>query len=599
MKKINFKKIIIKNFLSIGNEPLEIEFKDGLNIITGYNRDEDDIKNGVGKSLISDAIYFALFGTTLRDLSKNNFIVNRQTSKNCVVTLEVDVDSAVGREFYIIERKLAPSGLKIWKNSTEITKSTISETNEYIKKIFYLEEDIIQNCILMRSNNIIPFMNKKRPEKKRFIESIFNIEIFTSMLKAFKDDEKAWRNELLDEDKKILGFQNNISSYGRELDRLNEKKKEIIEFKEKKEVEITEKIKSELANKEKYKLEAQQLNFNQDSYKQNEKNKMVIVENIKKLDIALRQLAQDAAILENDLKKIEKSPSVCPTCGREFDNDFKKAQENNKLDLSQQLSEVKSKEIIIKNKKNEFETKLNGFNNSLEDFYKLKNEYDNLNFKISMCERQVENLKREFEINNRSIDLSGIESLQKLIDEANCGIIEVKKNKEAIERKLGKGSIVNMILEENGVKSFVINKLLEAFNSRINYYLQGFKSTFKFSFNNQFYAEIIDSKGLICEYSNCSGAEMKKIDLAISFALLDVLAVQRQVEYNILFFDEILDSSLDNKSLDTVLNFISEQIYNTKKAVYIISHKTDIQIPDIREVILLEKINGFTKRIEN
>ena len=51
MKNIEFKKLYIQNFLSVGNEPLEIEFNNGLNVITGYNRDENDIKNGCGKCL--------------------------------------------------------------------------------------------------------------------------------------------------------------------------------------------------------------------------------------------------------------------------------------------------------------------------------------------------------------------------------------------------------------------------------------------------------------------------------------------------------------------------------------------------------------------
>ena len=51
MKKIDFKKIYIQNFLSIGNEPLEVEFQNGVNVINGINRDEEDIGNAVGKCL--------------------------------------------------------------------------------------------------------------------------------------------------------------------------------------------------------------------------------------------------------------------------------------------------------------------------------------------------------------------------------------------------------------------------------------------------------------------------------------------------------------------------------------------------------------------
>ena len=80
MKKINFTKLTVKNFLSIGNEPVVINFKQGLNVIQGINRDEDDIHNGVGKSSILSAFYFAIFGNTMRELPKQ-FIINRKIGK--------------------------------------------------------------------------------------------------------------------------------------------------------------------------------------------------------------------------------------------------------------------------------------------------------------------------------------------------------------------------------------------------------------------------------------------------------------------------------------------------------------------------------------
>lgn len=49
MIQINFKEIYIENFLSAGNSPLKIDFSSGMNAISGFNRDENDIKNGVRK----------------------------------------------------------------------------------------------------------------------------------------------------------------------------------------------------------------------------------------------------------------------------------------------------------------------------------------------------------------------------------------------------------------------------------------------------------------------------------------------------------------------------------------------------------------------
>ena len=49
MKNVNFKKVKILNFLSIGKTPVEIEFTPGIHLITGINRDKIDRRNGVGK----------------------------------------------------------------------------------------------------------------------------------------------------------------------------------------------------------------------------------------------------------------------------------------------------------------------------------------------------------------------------------------------------------------------------------------------------------------------------------------------------------------------------------------------------------------------
>ena len=91
MKKIIFKKISVKNFLSVGSEPVVIDFKSGLHIITGLNKDKEDRRNGVGKSTIADAIYFAIFGDTLRELKKEH-IVNNTNRENCEIILDFDIE---------------------------------------------------------------------------------------------------------------------------------------------------------------------------------------------------------------------------------------------------------------------------------------------------------------------------------------------------------------------------------------------------------------------------------------------------------------------------------------------------------------------------
>ena len=86
MKFVNFHSVTLQNFLSVGSEPVTVDFTRGLHVITGINRDKQDRRNGVGKSTIADAIHFAIFGSTIRDLKKEN-IVNHLTGSGTVVEL--------------------------------------------------------------------------------------------------------------------------------------------------------------------------------------------------------------------------------------------------------------------------------------------------------------------------------------------------------------------------------------------------------------------------------------------------------------------------------------------------------------------------------
>ena len=84
MKKVIFEKIRIRNFLSYGNEPTELIFQEGINFITGFNKDDNSF-NGVGKtSLIVEPLSFVLFGKTYRNINQKE-IKNDHARDACTV----------------------------------------------------------------------------------------------------------------------------------------------------------------------------------------------------------------------------------------------------------------------------------------------------------------------------------------------------------------------------------------------------------------------------------------------------------------------------------------------------------------------------------
>ena len=117
-------------------------------------------------------------------------------------------------------------------------------------------------------------------------------------------------------------------------------------------------------------------------------------------------------------------------------------------------------------------------------------------------------------------------------------------------------------------------------------------------FNEYFEEEIVNEIGENCSYFNFSGAERKNIDLAILFTFMDMRRLQGDIAYNIVMFDELLDSSLDEKGVELVLNIIKERIETYSESIYIISHRKESVKAATGDVVVLEKKNGITTRVD-
>ena len=307
-------------------------------------------------------------------------------------------------------------------------------------------------------------------------------------------------------------------------------------------------------------------------------------------------LSINIGIINRDMRSIENTSDVCPTCNQKYNDEYLLNIKNRYNELKDKLEDAQNKLALVNDKTIEVE-------NSLKVYQDKNNEFNSKLLKIEMIKRDLNECNRMISIyteqlnkKDETIDTSAISHFEKLIQETEE---EIKLKEIAIDKlsqSIGLYNICENLLGEYGIRTFVVNKFLSLLNSRISYYLSSIRSSFEFKFNEYFEEEIKDSNGILCLYNNCSGAEMKKIDLAIAFAILDIYTIQKQVNYNIIVFDEILDSSVDDKSLSVILNFITNQLSHDK-GVYIISHKNNVDIPSIKQTILLEKSNGFTTRI--
>lgn len=593
MKKVVFEKLLIKNFLSVGDKPVVISFRPGLHGITGINKDQLDRRNGVGKSTIPDALHFALFGTTIRELKKE-FILNNITGKTCEVSLSFSVINGKQTDQYEVVRTLEPSKCFLFHNQRDVTRDSIVNTTEYIEQIIDCNSELFQNCVVMTVNNTVPFMAKKKTEKRKFIEGIFNLEIFSKMLSQLRDEQSEVKTNLETEMAREDEVLKSVETLKNQQTKSHEEYTNRKTLLEKRQVENTKELAILSEKCEKYKA----LNVEDIA-----KNVQLLTEKLKACDQQTQDLSKQVASLETKneycfttMSKIGTDKDVCPTC-------LKPVSEHDIQTIKDQKQKYKSE---IAGRDNDIKT----LESKISDLITLKTKINdaiktgqnNIN-QSKLLEQQHENdLKRIKQLNdyNKQVeqDLQHLTDtstgLTSTIDELSQKLTQLQEKVNGLKRVMNLLDTVKFVVSEEGVKSLIVKRILDLFNSKLAYYLKKLNSTAIISFNEYFEEQIINEKGKLTSYFNFSGAERKAIDLATMFAFIDMLRLQGNIFYNIQFYDELLDTSLDETGVELVLSLLNEFVAKNNFGIYIISHRKECARFVTGDLIFLEKQNGIT-----
>lgn len=597
MKYVSFNKLSIKNFLSVGEDKVCVDFNTGLNIITGLNRDKEDRRNGVGKSTIADAVYFAVFGNTIRELKKEH-ITNNVTQSKCEIVLDFHINNNNKKDNYKIVRTLNPTKCYLFINDEDKTRDSITNTNELISEIINSSPEVFQNCVIMTINNTTPFMAKKKLDKRKFIEGIFNLQVFSNMLTNARSSVNEVNRQFEVECVRYEESSNSLDTYNRQQtdmreqqrvsrDRLNQRKQANTKTIE----ECNEKIEQlKPVDRSAVRSNIEILGAAKDKKKQT----------VSELQNKIIEMSTRIDILNEKHDRAGAKDSICSTCLRPIhDHDIdhikqEKAQMKNDVE---KLEQNKQQLLLEKDK---HERKVSDVNTAIK---KLENKL----YKDDLNKQEVKNINNNIEQlkqNNKQIDddlkqlKSDTSGLEKLIKETHVKLEEIQKEIDVFKNKLNMYEVIKFIVSEEGVKSYIVKKILQLFNSKLAYYLKRMDANCICVFNEYFEEQIIDEKGKICSYFNFSGAERKNIDLACLFAFMDIRRLQGDVAFNFSIYDELFDSSLDEKGVDLVTEILKERVEKYKECIMVISHRKESMKNATGEIIFLEKKNGITSRIE-
>lgn len=599
MKNVIFKKITIQNFLSIGDEPVVVEFTKGLHVLTGKNLDKPDRQNAVGKSSVADGIYFAIFGDTLREIKKE-LIINNVTGGKTHVELEFDVNSPKGCNSFKIIRTLSPNKVFVYKDGVDKTRDSIANTTKYICEVLSASPAIFQNCVIMTVNNAVPFMAKNKVEKRKFIEDIFGMEVFSRMISALRQEYNDVKKEHEIYISRLDELYNTSKVYNTQRDMAIKKKTE------------------------KYQLYTERYETNKTSLNilnEEKKNSYVDKESIKEIEVTISKLenklveCDDKLINANEdggtkranlkfladtFKKVGTNEATCPVCLKPIDDHDKELIEQEKNKLKSSMLKLKTDidsvastiEELVKTK-DKIKSAIQIKNKQLNDINLKINNINNIDQKIDQINKWQEELTHDMQ----SLDTSNTE-FDDLISDTTKRLKELEETVQVIAKKISQLDIVKFIVSEEGVKSYIVNKLLELLNSKLFLYLKRLDSNSVCIFDEYFEEQIVNEQNKICSYFNFSGAERKSIDLACLFTFSDIRRIQGGVSYNVSIYDELLDSSFDGKGCEIVTNILQERVENYNECCIIISHRKESVKAVTGDVIYLEKRDGITRRVD-
>ena len=567
---IVFKKVRYKNFLSTGQQFIEIQLdRSSKTLVVG--------ENGAGKSTMLDALCFGLFQRAFRSIKKEQ-MVNSINEKDCVV----EVEFIIGQNEYKIVRGIKPNIFEIWCNNVMLNQD--AAVRDYQK---HLESTILKlnfrsftQVVILGNASFVPFMQLRARHRRQVVEEILDIEIFSKMNLMFREKQKLQDEVIKQSDFNCQLIDGKIESQKKHIEDMSGNNQQLIE---KKQIEIRQ-AQTDIDN---YKLDIDRV-----STEKNDLQNKILDET--KINNKYKQLHNVEAKLENTCSKHKKdleffeTHNDCPTCQQAIDEAFK----------STMIDKKKNKVVEINSAMSQLVKEIEGVEYRLNDINKtmvairekelLLNRYET---SISEIQRYMANKQNEVDELEDDKFTTGaatgkLEELQEQLTEAESAKVKQKEQKTYLDT-------ARYLMQDTGIKTKIIKQYLPIMNQFINKNLADMDFFVNFTLDDEFNETIKSRYRDEFNYHSFSEGEKLRIDLAILFTWREIAKLKNSTNTNLLILDEIFDSSLDASGTDEFMRILTNKL--AKENVFVISHKGDTLLDKFPSILKFEKYKNFTR----
>ena len=564
---IVFQKIKWKNFLSTGNVFTTINLNTrGTTLVVG--------ENGAGKSTILDALTFALFGKTFRNINKPQ-LLNTITRKD----LQVEVEFSVGTTRYRILRGMKPNLFEVYCNDTLVNQS--AEMRDYQE---YLEKNILKinyksfcQVVVLGSASFVPFMQLPAAQRRSIIEDLLDLQVFTTMNNLLKDNvqENAEALQTNNNEQRLINAK--IKMVKEHLREMQSKSEQFVKEKRIALKDVQTKISEAEATRDDYRRQIAELSSNLANMESLQKK-------VDKLKSLRTQMETKSSMLIREIEFFSNHDN-CPTCKQQISNDFSCEA------VGQRKNDINAIEDGLK----QLTLKYEETNDGLMIILDIDRECDELRSKASHETLRIQILNDQIKTINQEID--DVKKNTKNTGDVKVSDLEselselTNKYNELQEDRLVLNA-ASLLLKDGGIKTKIVNQYVPIINKLINKYLGEFDLFVEFNLDEQF-NEIIKSRYRDeFTYASFSEGEKQKIDLAILFTWRAVAKLRNSLSTNLLILDEVFDSSLDGNAADDLLKIL--QTISGESSVFVISHRENLH-DKFENVIKFVKHQNFSK----
>ena len=566
---IKFQNLSWKNFLSTGNQPNSLILnKSTTTLIIG--------KNGEGKSTCLDALCFGLFGKPFRDIKKNQ-LINSINGKNCIVTVEFEVNS---RQYKVI-RGIKPNIFEIWLDDELLNQDAAARDYQKIleQQILRLNYKTFTQVVILGSASFVPFMQLASGQRREVIEDILDIRIFSTMNTLLKEKQNAVKEEITRVEGELSIAKAKVESQQAIIRTISEAKSETIKS-------LQTKIDANLCQINIEEHSSVQLIAELTELKTKIACEDQITESVEEAKHIRSKLSSKIEECTHTKEFFETNDS-CPQCSQHI----------NEVHRETVLGEIRNKLEEDLQKVDTLEQNLAKLNGKLSEIYGHVKEISAKNILLSTHNSAIsilnkQNISLASEIQNSKFDTHNIDEEKVKLKELAQEALNNINRKAELDSEKELHDVAGTLLKDTGIKTAIIREYLPVMNKLINQYLNQMDSYIHFELDEAFNETIKSRFRDEFTYASFSEGEKMRIDLAILFTWRQIAKLKNSVNTNLLMLDEIFDSSLDNNGTDYFLNLMNTLGENSN--VFVISHKGDQLFDKFRSVIKFEKRNDFS-----